>query len=61
VEFFARGTGAHVALLDLEELEEQELDQIRAGYEELAERARADLRRGGKDTGAPPVRSRDRR
>ena len=52
--------GAHVALLDLEELEEHELDQIRDGYAELAERARADLRRGRKDTGAPAVRSRDR-
>src|SRR5918992_1315325 len=50
--------GAHVALLDLEELEEHELDQIRDGYADLAERARADLRRGRKDTGAPPVRSR---
>jgi low affinity Fe/Cu permease len=48
--------GAHVALLDLEELEEHELKHIRAGYEELAEKARADLRRGLKDTGAPEVR-----
>ena len=48
--------GAHIALLDLEELEEHELNQIRAGYEELAEKARADLRRGKKDTGAPEIR-----
>ena len=34
--------GAHNALLDLEELEEQELDRIRAQYASLAERARAD-------------------
>ncbi len=47
--------GAHVALLDLEELEDHELDQIRAGYEALADKARAELRRGGKDTGAPEV------
>ena len=47
--------GAHVALLDLEELEEDELNQIRAGYEQLAEKARADLRRGKKDTGVPGV------
>src|SRR4029434_8738235 len=33
--------GAHNALLDLEELEEEELDRIRAEYEQLAERARA--------------------
>jgi len=52
--------GAHVALLDLEELEEHELDRIREDYEALAERARADLRRGMKDTGAPPVRPPDR-
>jgi low affinity Fe/Cu permease len=48
--------GAHIALLDLEELEESELNQIRSGYEDLAEKARADLRRGKKDTGAPEVR-----
>ena len=47
--------GAHNALLDLEELEEQELDRIRAQYASLAERARADLRRGRADTGAPEV------
>ena len=45
--------GAHNALLDLEELEEHELDGIRARYTQLAEHARADLRQGGKDTGAP--------
>ena len=48
--------GAHIALLDLEELEDHELNHIRAGYEELAEKARADLRRGKKDPGAPEVR-----
>ena len=47
--------GAHNALLDLEELEERELDQIRAGYGRLAERARADLQQGLTDTGAPDV------
>src|SRR3569833_2370326 len=31
--------GAHIALLDLEELEEKELDQLRRQYEGLAERA----------------------
>lgn len=48
--------GAHVALLDLEELEEHELDRLRAGYAQLAEKARADLRRGKADTGVPKVR-----
>lgn len=47
--------GAHLALLDLEELEEKELDHIQATYANLAKRARADLRRGKKDTGAPEV------
>ena len=47
--------GAHNALLNLEELEEHELDRIRAQYATLAERARADLRRGRADTGAPEV------
>jgi low affinity Fe/Cu permease len=45
--------GAHNALLDLEELEEQELERIRAGYTRLAERARAHLRLGEPDTDAP--------
>jgi low affinity Fe/Cu permease len=44
--------GAHNALLDLEELEESDLDVIRDRYRKLAERARADLVRGIKDTGA---------
>jgi low affinity Fe/Cu permease len=47
--------GAHNALLNLEELEEGDLDRIRAQYATLAERARADLRRGRADTGAPEV------
>lgn len=47
--------GAHNALLDLEQLEEEELDRIRAKYQKLAERARADLRRGNVDTGAPSM------
>jgi len=47
--------GAHNALLNLEELEEKELDRIRAQYASLAELARADLNRGQADTGAPEV------
>jgi len=45
--------GAHNALLDLEQLEEDELDNIRSRYQRLAERARADLRQGNLDTGSP--------
>ena len=35
--------GAHNALLDLEELEEDELDALRAKYTKLAEQARKEL------------------
>jgi low affinity Fe/Cu permease len=37
--------GAQNALLDLEELEDEELDRIRAGYQKIAERARGELRK----------------
>jgi len=47
--------GAHNALLDLEELEEEELDAIRARYKRIATRARTDLRHGLRDTGVPEV------
>ncbi len=47
--------GAHTALLDLEELEEEELNDIHAEYRRLAEGARAKLRRGRVDTGTPEV------
>jgi len=49
--------GAHVALLNLEELEEEELEKIYRGYAQLAERAREQLRKGQPDTGTPEVRS----
>jgi low affinity Fe/Cu permease len=42
--------GAHNALLDLEELDEEQLDRIRANYEKLAEKARKDLQDGIADT-----------
>jgi low affinity Fe/Cu permease len=45
--------GAHNALLDLEELEEESLDQFRTKYQTLAKAARAELRRGVEDTGTP--------
>jgi low affinity Fe/Cu permease len=56
--------GAHTALLNLEELEDQELDRIRDHYEKIAERARADLRAGIRDTGtveAPEEKEEGRR
>lgn len=39
-------TGAHNALLDLEELEYDDLERIRADYTKLAQRARDDVQRG---------------
>jgi low affinity Fe/Cu permease len=47
--------GAHNALLDLEELEEEDLMRMRANYLELAERARQRLKSGKDDTGVPEV------
>ena len=49
--------GAHTALLDLEELDERQLDLIRAGYGELAKKARENLKRGQVDTGSPDIKS----
>src|SRR5215510_7127577 len=46
---------AHNALLDLEELTEADLDRIRDSYEQLAQRAREQLRSGGKDKGIMEV------
>ena len=45
--------GAHNALLDLEELDEETLDAFRARYEALASAARVELDRGIQDTGTP--------
>jgi low affinity Fe/Cu permease len=47
--------GAHAALLDLEELEEHELEKIRAKYEALAEKSRQRLRQGRNDTDVEDV------
>ena len=45
--------GAHNALLDLEELDDQVLDSFRARYQSLAVAARAQLVQGSQDTGTP--------
>ncbi len=42
--------GAHNALLDLEEMEEQDLERLRQDYEDLAATARRDLHEGKSDT-----------
>jgi low affinity Fe/Cu permease len=47
--------GAHTVLLDLEELDEKQLDRIRATYEKLAKKAREDLKHGKDDTGVPDL------
>ena len=45
--------GAHNALLDLEELDEDVLEAFRRRYQALASTAREELRSGTKDTGTP--------
>ena len=45
--------GAHNALIDLEELEEDVLDSFRLKYQALATAARKNLDVGAKDTGTP--------
>src|SRR5215204_5544530 len=47
--------GAHNALLDLEQLGEDDLRQLRADYAQLAENARRDIRRGMVDICTPDV------
>ena len=47
--------GAHNALLDLEELEEDELMRLHASYLQLAEKARRRIEKGKPDTGVPEL------
>lgn len=47
--------GAHNALLDLEELEGDRLENFRKRYQKLASAARAEMGRGARDTGTPEV------
>jgi low affinity Fe/Cu permease len=48
--------GAHNALLNIEELSEKELDEIKSCYSKLAEKALDDLRTGKSDLGTPDVK-----
>jgi low affinity Fe/Cu permease len=48
--------GAHNAILDLEQLDDEELTRYLRRYEELAAAARARLARGRIDTGAPDIK-----
>jgi len=47
--------GAHNAMLDLEEMDEDDLVKLHANYLKLAGEARQALRKGGRDTGVPEV------
>ena len=47
--------GAHCALIDLEELSDEEIESIRRQYIRLAREGREQLRTGGPDTGTPPM------
>jgi len=49
-------SGAHNALLNLEELSESDLNRIRENYRKLAAVAREELKRGGEDTATPEVK-----
>jgi low affinity Fe/Cu permease len=48
--------GAHIALLDLEELDQEQLDRYRRSYEKLAREARERLRNGRLDTDSPDIK-----
>ena len=54
-ELIRLSKGGHNALLDLEELGEDELDRIQASYRKIAQEAREQLGRGLADTGVPEV------
>ncbi len=54
-ELIRATTGAHNALLDLEELEQDQLDQVKQNYCLLAARARAERAAGKGDTDQPDV------
>ena len=53
--------GAHLALLDLEELDDASLERICRDYRELAKQARKDLRAGKSDTDVREVGASHRR
>ena len=51
--------GAHNAILDLEELTQQDLDRFLKCYQKLAHEARKHVREGLKDTDTPEVKARE--
>ena len=48
--------GAHNALLDLEEIEDEQFERYRRSYEKLAARARKKLAKGELDTDSPEIK-----
>jgi low affinity Fe/Cu permease len=48
--------GAHNALLNLEEIEEEQFERYRSSYEKLAARAREKLKKGELDTDSPEIK-----
>ena len=60
-ELIRLSRGGHNALLDLEDLDDEELDRIKRSYSAIAERARERLRRGGTDTDVPDIRDSSRK
>jgi low affinity Fe/Cu permease len=47
--------GSHTALLDLEELTDDDLNRFRVLYEKLARAGRKNIREGLRDTGTPEL------
>ena len=58
-ELIRATTGAHNALLDLEELEEEQMDAFRARYHTIARTARDSMPAGTPDTGTPELEGSD--
>ncbi len=52
-----RTSKAHNALLDLEELGQEDLDRIKKRYEDLAGKARKELKTGKRDTNSPLIKA----
>ena len=53
--------GCHNALLDIEELSEEELDKIKRGYAILARKALGAVRQGQSDLGSPEIEKKGQR
>src|SRR5258708_3409332 len=56
-ELLRANQGCHNAVMDIENLSEEELDRIKSNYANLAAKAINDLRKGKPDVGAPDVKA----